>query len=120
VPSNGRLRRLRCTTALGRERRFVDALESRPSLFYAILLVGPFLGWAAASAHSVPVKLLGILTLLSLASRKTPWGLEAGDIHGYAMWTSLALGGLHVAAALYHHFARHDDVLRRMLYDRSR
>jgi len=84
-------------------------------LFYAVLLVGPFLGWAAASAHSVPVKLFGIVTLPPLAPRKAQWGFEAGDVHGYAMWTLLCLVGLHAAAALYHHFVRHDDVLRRML-----
>jgi cytochrome b561 len=32
-----------------------------------------------------------------------------------AMWTLLVLIGLHACAALYHHFARHDDTLRRML-----
>ncbi len=53
-------------------------------------------------------------------SRKAPWGLEAGDIHGYAMWTLFALVGLHAAAALYHHFVRDDEVLRRMLFGRSR
>jgi cytochrome b561 len=105
------------SAAPGWERALANAMHR---LFYAILLIGPFLGWAAASAHSVPVKLLGILTLPSLASRKAPWGLEAGDIHAYAMWTLLALVGLHAAAALYHHFVRHDDVLRRMLYSRSR
>ena len=84
-------------------------------LFYAVLLVGPFLGWAPASAHSVPVKLFGIVTLPPLAPRKAQWGFEAGDIHGYAMWTLLCLVGLHAAAALYHHFVRHDNVLRRML-----
>ena len=84
-------------------------------LFYAILLVGPFLGWAAASAHSVPVRLLGVVTLPELAPRKAEWGFLAGDIHGYAMWTLLAIVGMHAAAALYHHFVRHDNVLRRML-----
>lgn len=84
-------------------------------LFYVILLIGPFLGWAAASAHSVPVKLLGWITLPALAERKAPWALLAGDIHGWTMWTLLALVGLHAAAALYHHFGLHDTVLRRML-----
>ena len=100
------------STAHGWERTLANAMHR---LFYAILLISPFLGWAAASAHSVPVKLLGMLELPSLASRKAPWGLEAGDIHGFAMWTLLALVGLHAAAALYHHFVRHDDELRRML-----
>ena len=88
-------------------------------LFYAILLVGPFLGWAAASANGVPVRLLGVVTLPALASRKAEWGLLAGDIHGYAMWTLLALIGVHSGAALYHHFVRHDNVLRRMLIEGS-
>ncbi len=88
-------------------------------LFYVILLVGPFLGWAAASAHSVPVRLFGVVTLPALAPRKAEWGFLAGDIHGYAMWTLLALIGIHAGAALYHHFIRHDNVLRRMLFNRS-
>ena len=84
-------------------------------LFYAILLVGPFLGWASASAHSVPVRLFGLLTLPELAPRKAQWGMSAGDIHIYAMWTLLVLIGIHAGAALYHHFVRRDNVLRRML-----
>jgi cytochrome b561 len=87
-------------------------------LFYAILLVGPFLGWAAASAHSVPVRLFGVVTLPALASRKAEWGLLAGDIHGYAMWTLLALIGVHAGAALYHHFVCRDSVLRRIFFGR--
>lgn len=84
-------------------------------VFYLVLIVGPFLGWAAASAHSVPVSLFGLITLPPIAPRKAAWGLVAGDIHGYAMWTLLGLIGAHAAAALWHHFVRRDDVLRRML-----
>jgi cytochrome b561 len=97
------------------ERKLAAALHY---LFYAILLTGPFLGWAAASAHGLPVKLLGALTLPELAPRKAEWALEAGDIHGLGMWTLLVLIGIHAAAALYHHLVRHDDVLRRMLPSR--
>lgn len=84
-------------------------------LFYLILLVGPFFGWMAASAHSVTVRLLGIVTLPPLAPRNAQWGYLAGDFHGYTMWTLLFLVTCHAAAALYHHFVRHDNVLRRML-----
>lgn len=84
-------------------------------LFYLILLIGPFLGWASASAHSLPVNVFGLIPLPSLAAPKAHWALTAGDIHAYMMWVLLALIGLHVAAALYHHFLRHDDVLQRML-----
>ena len=83
--------------------------------FYVLLLIAPFLGWAAASAHGVPVALFGLVQLPSIAARGAKWGLLAGDVHGYAMWTLLGLVSLHAAAALFHHFVRHDDVLRRML-----
>ena len=83
--------------------------------FYVILMIGPFLGWASASAHNVPVSLFGLFDLPAIAPRGAKWGSLAGDIHGYAMWTLLGLVGLHAAAALFHHFIRHDDVLRRML-----
>ncbi len=84
-------------------------------LFYLILLIGPFLGWASASAHSLSVNVFGLIPLPSIAAPKARWALTAGDIHTYMMWALLALIGLHVTAALYHHFFRHDDVLRRML-----
>lgn len=83
--------------------------------FYFILLVGPFLGWASASAHKLPVNVFGIVLLPDIAPAKARWALTAGDIHTYMMWTLLALIGLHVAGALYHYFLRHDGVLRRML-----
>lgn len=88
-------------------------------LFYAILLIGPFLGWIAASAHSVSVRLLGVIALPALAPRKAEWGFIAGDIHGYAMWALLALIGMHGSAALYHHYVLRDGVLRRMLFNGS-
>lgn len=84
-------------------------------LFYAVLIVGPFLGWASASAHSIPVRLFGLVLLPALAPRKAAWALLAGDVHGLAMWVLLGLIGLHATVALYHYFVRRDDVLPRML-----
>jgi cytochrome b561 len=84
-------------------------------LMYAILIVAPFLGWASASAHSVPVTLFGLFNLPDIAAPRARWALKAGDVHTVAMWTLLALVVLHVLAALYHHFVRNDGVLRRML-----
>jgi len=37
-------------------------------LFYFILLVGPFLGWASASAHRVPVTFFGLFNLPDIAA----------------------------------------------------
>jgi cytochrome b561 len=93
--------------------RFVARTAHR--LIYLILLVSPILGWASASAHSLPVNLFGIVTLPAIAAPGAGWGHTAGDIHATAMWVLLCLVGLHAAAALYHHIVRHDGTLRRML-----
>jgi cytochrome b561 len=84
-------------------------------LFYLILLVSPILGWASASAHSLPVSLFGIVPLPAIAQPGASWAHSAGDSHGTAMWVLLWLVRLHAAAALYHHIVRHDGTLRRML-----
>jgi cytochrome b561 len=88
-------------------------------LFYLILLIGPFLGWASASAHDLRVRVFGLIPLPGIAAPKAAWALIAGDIHALMMWVLLALIVLHVAAALYHHFFRGDEVLRRMLPGRA-
>ncbi|MEO7578344.1 MAG: cytochrome b [Massilia sp.] len=103
----------------------LEARDARPAerflaktthrLFYLILLVGPFLGWASASSHKLPVTLFGILPLPPIAQAGAGWANEAGDIHSTAMWAILWLIGLHAAAAIYHHVIRRDGTLRRML-----
>jgi cytochrome b561 len=83
--------------------------------FYFILLIGPWLGWASASAHNLPVSLFGIVPLPALAPPKARWALTAGDVHTYAMWTLGCLIALHAAAALFHHWVRRDRVLESMV-----
>jgi cytochrome b561 len=41
-------------------------------------------------------------------------GEQVVDLHGLGANVLLAVAGLHAAAALWHHFIRHDGVLRRM------
>lgn len=89
--------------------------KSAHRLFYLVLLIGPFLGWASASAHKLPVTLFGIVPLPAIAQPGAGWANQAGDVHSTAMWALLWLIGLHAVAALYHHFIRHDGTLRRML-----
>ena len=84
-------------------------------LFYVILLIGPLLGWAAASSHSLPVDLFGLVRLPTIAAPGAHWANTAGDVHGTAMWVLLWLIGAHAGAALYHHVVRRDGTLRRML-----
>lgn len=83
-------------------------------LLYALLVAIPLLGWANASARDWDIVMFG-QSLPHLVAARSPIGRLAGDIHIYLAWSLLALIGLHVAAALYHHFGRHDRVLQRML-----
>lgn len=84
-------------------------------LLYVLLFVVPLLGWINASWRGMPVVMFGLELPKLIATRATGWRWT-GDVHGmlsnYAM---LALVGLHVAAALYHHVIRRDGVLKRML-----
>jgi len=117
------LRRLRRPVALSMpdsaawERLTAGATHA---LLYALLLAGPLLGWAAASARDFPVTFFKLFALPYLVPAGTRAGFTAGDVHSFLMWTLLALVGLHSAAALYHHYFRHDGVLRRMLRSRGR
>jgi cytochrome b561 len=96
------------------------AARSAHMAFYVLLLAGPLLGWASASAHRLPVSLFGLVTLPALAAPRTRWALKAGDLHTVLMWVLLGLVALHAAVALYHHFVRKDEVLRRMWPARRR
>jgi cytochrome b561 len=84
-------------------------------LLYALLLVLPILGWAAASARNWTVRVFDLLTLPQLVPTDAKIGFTAGDIHVALSYVLLGLIGLHVAAALYHYFVRRDRVLQRML-----
>jgi len=83
-------------------------------LLYVLLFVNPLLGWANASARDWDIVVFG-KALPHLVAAQSAIGRIAGDVHVWLAWSLLALIGLHVAAALYHHFVRHDGVLQRML-----
>ncbi len=84
-------------------------------LLYALLFVIPLLGWMDASRRGMPVVMFGLELPKLLETRAPGWGWT-GDVHGLlANYAMLALVALHVTAALYHQFIRHDGVLKRML-----
>jgi len=84
-------------------------------LLYALLFVVPILGWINASWRGMPVEMFGLELPKLLPTRAPGWNWT-GDVHGLlANYAMLAMVGLHVAAALYHHFVRRDGVLKRML-----
>ena len=87
-------------------------------LLYVLLFVVPILGWINASWRGMPVVMFGLELPQLVAKRAAGWQFT-GDLHGLlSNYVMLALVGLHVVAALYHHYIRHDGVLKRMLPDR--
>ena len=82
--------------------------------FYAILIVLPLLGWAAASGFGATPYLLGVIPLPDLIAKNKPLAGTIGDVHGTLALALLAIVALHVAGALYHALVKHDGVARRM------
>lgn len=83
-----------------------------------LCLVVPVAGWAVASTTplNIPTFFFELVVIPPLPLGRS----EAGEnfwslVHASTAYLLLALAALHVAAALYHHFVRHDEVLLRML-----
>jgi cytochrome b561 len=94
------------------QRRAADAMHKS---LYVLLFVQILLGLTATSAYGAPIN---VFWLFSLA----PFGAKDAVLAGW-LYAAHALVGVllaimlsaHVGAALYHHFIRRDDTLRRML-----
>jgi cytochrome b561 len=85
-------------------------------LLYVLLFVLPILGWINASWRGMSVSFFELFTMPKIVPTRAPGWAWTGDVHVFlSEYVLLVLVGLHVVAALYHHFVRGDDVLRRML-----
>lgn len=91
-------------------------------LFYFLIVAVPLAGWLMVSAggHATPV--FGLFEwpafpILSGMPRSVahPWHELFETAHVWLAWAMIILVPLHILAALYHHFARGDNVLLRML-----
>lgn len=85
---------------------------------YAFMIAMPLLGWASLSAEGKSIIFFGIPIFPIMPVSETLAELfdethEAIGKFGYF------LIGAHAAAALYHHYVRRDDTLKRMLPSRS-
>lgn len=81
---------------------------------YALMIGLPLLGWALLSAADKPVVWLGI-ELPALVDPNPDLAKQIKFWHERIATAGYWLIGLHVVAALYHHFVRRDDTMLRML-----
>ena len=79
---------------------------------YVALIAMPLIGWGMSSAGGHPVSFFGLFTLPPLV----PENKQLGALFIFwGAWILIAMITGHVFAALYHHFIRKDNILRRML-----
>ena len=81
---------------------------------YLLMIVLPLLGWLSLSAAGQPVPFFG-LTLPALVAPDKALAGQVKEIHEAVATAGYFVIGLHAAAALFHHYVRRDDTLRRML-----
>ena len=81
---------------------------------YSTTVALPVLGWLTANAYGQTLRLFGLMPLPTLMARDRELGYALQDWHVDAAWFLFALVLGHVAAALWHHYIRRDNVLRSM------
>lgn len=82
-------------------------------VLYVMLVAVPISGWYTASRMGVRISVFGITVppLTRTVSGGAGW---IGIVHQYGGNLLLILAGLHATMALWHHFLRRDNTLRRM------
>jgi cytochrome b561 len=87
-------------------------------LLYGLMLAMPLSGWIMASASNLPTEYFGAFDVPRLVAVDRSMEQTAKDVHGWLARGLLALVGLHVLAALKHHFVDRDGVLKRIITGR--
>lgn len=86
---------------------------------YLLLFAAPLSGWLMSSAKGFQTVYFGVLPIPDLLAKNTALGETLAEVHEVLVFTLLWLIGLHVLAALKHHFFDRDGVLGRMLPGRE-
>jgi cytochrome b561 len=84
-------------------------------LLYALVLATTITGWLFASFRGWSISLFFMMPLPMLSSDNAAAGKTIDGLHQAMEWSLLVVIGIHVAAALAHHFIYRDRVMQRML-----
>lgn len=82
-------------------------------LLYALIFIIPIIGMVTFVWHGRAFDFGLFRVNFGIRSNRAIFH-PTEDIHGYLAYALFALAGMHVMAALWHHFVRRDGVLRRM------
>jgi cytochrome b561 len=96
------------------------AVQVAHGSLYALMLVVPLLGWTASMTYGGKTRFFGLFELPVWLPKDVGWANLLQPAHIWLAWAMLALVGVHLAAALWHHFLRRDATLVQMLPDTGR
>ena len=85
---------------------------------YALMIGMPLTGWLLLSASGKPIPFFG-LQLPALIGENKDLATQIKELHELVGTTGYYLLGMHVVAALYHHYIKRDNTLTRMLPERQ-
>ena len=91
------------------------AAAATHAALYVLMFAIPLSGWIYSSSTGVSVVYLGLVPLPDLVPKDKALAAVLKAVHVTLNLGLVAIIGVHVGAALRHHFADRDDVLPRML-----
>jgi cytochrome b561 len=84
------------------------------ALLYALFFAVPLTGWAYSSAAGFPIVWFGVLPLPDFVPVDRDLADALKPVHQWAAYSLAALAGLHIAAAVKHHWIDRDGLIGRM------
>lgn len=94
----------------------VLAAETVHYALYILMIITPLCGWLMSSYAGYPVSVFHLFTLPDLVQPDKEKFEIMRDRHSLLAWTLVFLACAHAGAALFHHFIKKDNVLRRMTW----
>lgn len=88
-------------------------------LLYLLLIVIPVLGIALTWLRGDELSFFGLFTIPSPIAADRETARTVKELHELSATAILIVAGLHALAALWHHYIRRDDVMKRMLPDQG-
>jgi cytochrome b561 len=91
------------------------AASAGHAALYVLMLALPVTGYVLSTAADRPVSWFGIFTLPRLLPVDKDLSHLAAETHETAAWILIAVLGVHVLAAFWHHWVKRDEVMARMV-----
>ena len=100
---------------LGNNKLEKRAAKAGHFVLYALMILMPLTGVLMSQGYGYDVSFFGLFVLPTLMGKNPELGALFKDMHEIFSNGLIAILVIHVAAALWHHFIRKDNTLRRML-----